>query len=207
MDKIRFFLFGNVGFLALTLLLSGCTQQIVAPPTGVPPLTYVIDPSVQPVPNIIPDQGKGPRPLAAVVDDKGVRSVFVADEVLLLPKDQTALQDFLTRYKGVIIGDTSVPLPPPGVQARQSSSPPKWYLIRLDPAQFSLKNFVTDAALMGVHGASKISSDNGAKLLALVAHERAGGTEVSVNFAAQSYGYLYSTTEQADDSGVSDAFK
>src|SRR5262249_28874241 len=50
-------------------------------------------------------------------------------------------------------------------------------------------------------------SEQAARLTALVASEVAAGSRVSLNFVSEGHAFLYSTAEQRDLNGVSDAFK
>ena len=68
------------------------------------------------MPTTVPDDGKrGPRPVAAIRDDAGVVTEFFANEVVIVPKSQSELDQFVAKYKGTIIGDNRVPAPPPSL--------------------------------------------------------------------------------------------
>ncbi len=160
-------------------------------------VTHTIDPSILTGPTELPDAGYGPRPLAAVADAQGVVSRFVANQVIFAgsPSDASA---FATKYSGVIVMQSPVDNLPSKV------SP--FSLIRVDPSQFSANNLDSDSAKMGVRGASKFSSNEGAQLAAFVASQLAAGQRVVLNFVSESQDYLWSTTEEADRNGVSNAF-
>src|SRR5208282_2620321 len=58
---------------------TGLVQRLFKPPV------YAVDSSVKPFQALIPDMGRGPRPLAAFQDSEGVTSTFVANEVIYTP--------------------------------------------------------------------------------------------------------------------------
>lgn len=197
----------RIWLLSLTLVLLGCGTQR----TQTPSFTYTVDPTVQPSPSTIPDGPQGPRPLAAAVDEKGLKSTFVINEVLLSPKSQSELQDFLNRYGGVVLSNNAVPAPPPGsgIILDPKYAQPTEYLIKIDPAKLDLTNFKADAEKAGLGGTFKISSDGGAKLLALVAHELAGGQGATANFVGQGDApgdTVLLKTKESSDGSSDDAF-
>lgn len=176
---------------------------------GAKPFAYSVDTTIRPQPESIEDLGQGSRPLAVAVDDDGIASTFVANEVQIAPKDRAEFEAFLLRYGGEVVGTNAIPEPPPGVERRDISSAADetWYLVKLDPSAFGLQNLAADAARLDIGGRHRFSSEAAARMIALVAHERLAGAAVDLNFVAQSQGYLYSTTEQRDWAGVSDAFR
>lgn len=177
--------------------LRACMQQGLAYCTsGGSPLTYKIDPGIAPPDANLPDG----RPLAAVRDANGTRSVFVANEVVVAPRDRAELDALLARTKGVVTADNTVPPPPAGMTLRSPDTGPTEYLVRVDPSGFALSKFAADAARAGIGGSVAISSDVAARLLALATHERAGGLKVTPNFVSEG-AYLSSTQEHADGKG------
>ncbi|HKM49863.1 MAG TPA: S8 family serine peptidase [Candidatus Bathyarchaeia archaeon] len=166
---------------------TGLIQQFLFKPSG-----YNVDSSVKPFQDVIPDMGRGPRPLAAFQDSKGHITTFVANEVIYTPSSPSDLSAFLTRYNGKVIGNSSIPPPPPGVKAVTGVGlRPISYTIRLDPSTFNLQNFASDAKSQGFNETVKFSSDNAAKLLALVLHEQANGAKISLNLVTQPQDYIY----------------
>lgn len=189
--------------LSLILLLAACARGPSAS------FNYTVDPTVQPDPSTIPDGPQGPRPLAAVVDDKSLKSTFVVNEVLLSPKSQSELQDFLNRYGGAVLANNAVPTPPAdsGITLDPKYTQPTEYLIKVDPARLSLANFKADAERGGLGGSFRISSEDGAKLLALVAHELAGGRGASPNFVGKADAPGDTVLLKTDEGSGNDAFK
>ncbi|GEM85557.1 S8/S53 family peptidase [Meiothermus granaticius] len=170
-------------WILLLALLAACGRN--SPPNVT--FNYTVDPTVQPEPTSLPDGPQGPRPLAAAVDEKGLKSTFVINEVLFSPKSQSELQDFLNHYGGVILSNNTVPAPPPGsgIVLDPKYTQPTEYLVKIDPSKLDVSTFKADAEKAGLGGTFKISSDGGAKLLALVAHELAGGKGATANFVGQ----------------------
>src|SRR5262249_29068917 len=120
--------------------------------------------------------------------------------------DRAQLDAFVRQVKGTILGDDSLPPPPPGVATRAMNTGATQYLVRVDPSRFPLGSFLVDAAATGIGGAVIISDDAAARLLALTTHARAGGVHVTPNFVAES-AYLGSTQEDPDGKGgYTDAF-
>lgn len=191
--------------LFLILALAACTRGPGAPGAS---FNYSIDPTVQPDPATLPDGPQGPRPLAAVVDEKNLKSTFVVNEVLFSPKSQAELQDFLSRYNGVVLADNAVPVPPAGsgITLDPKYAQPTEYLIKIDPTKLSLASFKADAEKAGLGGSFQISSEDGAKLLALVAHELAGGRGASPNFAGKADAPGDTVLLKTDEGSGNDAF-
>lgn len=189
--------------LGLGILVS-CQQ-----PRSTEAFSYAIDPSLAPAGGAIPDQGKGPRPLAAVEDKNGVVSLFIANEIVLSPKNQTELDTFLARYGGTVLETDAVPNPPPelGITLEPADTQPTEYVIRLDPSNFPLTNFKADAEARGFQGTRKISSENAARLMALALAELRAGRGASLNFVYQpAASMLFGTEEAPSGSGFLDAF-
>jgi|GEM_PF-3755200 len=154
------------------------------------------------------DAGRGPRPLAAVADQEGIVSRFIANELIFTgaAADLTAL---LRKYRGKVIA--SIPPAPVGAERRAATgsltAPQPSAVVRLDSSHVSLQDLDTDAATVGLRGQATFSSQQGARLAALALAEEATGAKVALNFVSEGHDYLYSTAEQADASGVSDAFQ
>jgi len=51
--------------------------------------------------------------VAASRDGDGVQSEFLESIVLVRPKNAADLQAFLARYDGTVVGDDTIPEPPP----------------------------------------------------------------------------------------------
>lgn len=146
------------------------------------PLNVTVDPAVQPTRAAL-----GTRPLAVVQDAARVRSTFIANEVMLTPRNASELSAFLTRTGGRVVADTSAPALVPGAAYPAGLTPPPVaYVIQLDPSRYPLTNLAADARAVGWGGDTRTSSDAATRLLALAAHERASGLAVDLNFVHES---------------------
>jgi hypothetical protein len=200
MGKRRLFLF----ILAVGSLLS-CRRPTR---TTVDPLVITIDPAVAPVPTAVPDDGKhGPRPIAAIRNEAGVITEFFANEVVIVPKSQSELDQFVAKYKGKIIGDNSVPTPPPalGKTLEPADAKATEYAVPIDPSGVDYNDF-TALAGRKVGGKFTLSSEDAARLLAVTVRESANGLSVSPNFSQTSHAVLRATQEQPIGAGFADAF-
>jgi Subtilase family len=169
-----------------------------------PPLEYGIDGSIAPLPATVGDGKGGTRPLAAVKDEQGTVSKFVENEIVIAPKDSAELDDFVKRYGATVLGDNTVPTPPPelGLTPDPSVMKATEYLVQLDPSKFDLASFVADAHAANVGGKVTISSESAAKLLAIAVHETAAGLTVSPNFVFDAQGVLTTTQEAGGLDGL-----
>jgi hypothetical protein len=170
------------------------------------PAQVTVDASVVPFQESLPDAGYGVRHLAAV-RDKAHLMTFVADEVLFTPKDPSDLTAFLKRYGGKVVNNGSVPAPPPElaphVAARGAlkSKPPVTYTVQLNPSSFDPAAIAKDAHAQGLAiEALRFGTNPGARLFALVLHERAAGSAISLNFVGQAHQYLATVPKSPDPS-------
>ncbi len=185
--------------LLLTALLIGCRHHGSEPvKLGSTPFSYEIAPSIHPSPDTRADGKGGTVPLAASADEVGVKSQFIANQVLIIPKNQQELDSFLARYSGTIIGTNAVPEPPArlGVVLDPKYKVPAEYLVRVDATSFDPKSFTADATRIGLRGAFKFSSEKGLKLMALITHEKASGHRMRLNYLYEGHGVLLSTQER-----------
>ncbi|HZW91005.1 MAG TPA: hypothetical protein VFF12_18145, partial [Myxococcaceae bacterium] len=81
----------------------------------VPLLVPAVNTAVTPTQPTIPDGHGGTLPVADSRDEHGIRSEFVVGQILVRPRSQSALTSFLQRYGGTVVGDNSVPEPPPNL--------------------------------------------------------------------------------------------
>ncbi|GIW25812.1 S8/S53 family peptidase [Meiothermus sp.] len=194
----------HLAWILLLVALAACGR------TNPPSVTfnYTLDPTLQPEPTSIPDGPQGPRPLAAVADAQGNKATFVLDEVIFSPKNQGELQDFLSRYGGTVLSNNAVPAPPPasGITLDPKYAQPTEYLVKIDPTKLDVSTFKADAEKAGLGGTFKISSDGGAKLLALIARALANGQGASANFVGQGDAPGDTVLLQTNEGGSNNAF-
>ena len=162
---------------------------------------YVVNSTVIPLQPALPDNGRGIRPLAAA-KEQGHVATYVANEVIYTPKDQADLADFLRRYGGVVVHDSSIPDTPPGLTRRVTAARPTTYTIRLNPSAFDPSKMKDDAAKAGVTiEGLRVSSDDAAKLLAIVFRERSNGTKIMLNLISlPQAAYIYQLPKDSQDS-------
>jgi len=166
--------------------------------------TYEISSEVIPPILILPTADGGSTVVEAYQDEKGVRTDFVADEVVISPENQAELDQFLSDYGGTIIDDNSVPEPPALLKAQvrvpkdgfQATS----YTVRVTKFP-DLANFEADASRRGMKGKYLFSSEDGVKLMALTSRARARGLRVHPNFVCLGNDMLHATEEQPSTGG------
>jgi hypothetical protein len=150
------------------------TTSVTVAVAPVPPSTVTVDTGIQPKSAPLPTLDGQPRPLAAMVDAKGMQTDFVQNEVLFTTDDSAALNAFLTRWKGTVLRTLN---PPPGLNLKPT------HVIRVDASAADTNTMPTD--LQSIDPSSrtdlKISSLDGHRLLALTARERVQGAKIGVN--------------------------
>lgn len=184
-----------LGAAAVAWTLSGCGQSSSSGPST-EPSRYAIEPSIDDGPANLADAGLGPIPVAAVADDHGTVSRFVANEVLL-KGGPTELAAFQQRHSATVLSSTPISIP----QLETTL-----YRIRVDASGASLNDLPSTLSKAGLGGLTTFSSTQGAQIAALVLGEMAQGTSgVALNFVSEGH-LLTSTSEEADANGVADAF-
>jgi hypothetical protein len=119
---------------------------------------------------------------------------FVANELLFTPGGPGELADLLNRYGGIVVNDGSLLAPPSELRDAAAgrayiASEPRTYTIRLDPSHYNTQNTLDYAHKQGLALETvRFSSENAARLLAIVLQERANGSKVSLNLVSQAHG-------------------
>ncbi len=192
----------SVVLLLLGLALGGCAEDTTAGRDEVPVNVSVeIDETVQPVLESLEAFEDGaPRPLAAVADEDGSVSCFVANE-LLVSGGPDGIDDFVQRYEGEILlsidpATEGVPDLPPMALVRVKTEAVDDSGLAAD-----LRDVAQNKGLLGT-GQLRISSHDGARLLAAAYAELREGLEVSVNYVAEPVAIPGSTEECPLDGGV-----
>lgn len=151
-----------------------------------PPFTYSIDPASTPDPASLPGlTDDRPRPLATITDPDGRAATFVANEIIVQTDDTDALNEIVRRYDGEILLEIDA-------AAQGISGLPRTYLIRVNVATADLARLEEDLnALDGgaegrATGAHRISSEDGARLLAIAGAEARDGHTIGVNWVGES---------------------
>ena len=201
--------------LVLCVLVSGSVTGADEPnqpglagqaPAATVVATHVIDPNVYSGPRKITEAIRGSRPLAAMVDRSGVKSIFVSNEVIVRAPLANAVA-FAKTYSGSIVRTIGPSTPAPGQPKALVSKAftPLAFVVRVNPSAMSLAKLDINSGKLGFNGLSKYSSKEGAQLAALIFQETVKKNKVSFNFTSVSH-VLTSTAEQRDQNGVSDAF-
>jgi hypothetical protein len=173
------------------------------------PFAFEIDPTIHPDPDTTGDGRGGTLPLAASKDEQGVRSEFIANQVLIVPRNQAELDGFLARTGGTVVEDDTIPAPPAelGITLTDAQRKATTYTVRLDPSAFPLNTFGADAAAAGLEGKAVLSSETAARLMALSVREVAAGRAVGLNYFDRPDAVMLRTEERPDGAGgFSDAF-
>ena len=135
--------------------------------------TYTIDQSLTPsVPSLEGLDGGSPRPLAVIAGPTGKRTEIVANEVILHPRSQQELDDFRAKYGAIIVRDGSPLIIDPPPSPPTPIEPSGWVLLRIDPSRSELGDLQRSLAAGPLSGQYRFSSDDAARLIALIAREK-----------------------------------
>ncbi len=122
-----------------------------------------------------------PPPLAVVRDPGGHRYTFALDQVVLRPRSKAVLRGFLAQYGGTVLSDGT----PRPARKRGKPAPPRGaYLVRVDPRRSPLDDLAASMRSAHLAGRYAFSSEDAARIVALVARERRG-TDISLNPSLQ----------------------
>lgn len=177
--------------------------------TATEPFTYAIDPAVGDGIPAERESDRGNRPLTAAADRDGVVSVFVANEVVLAGVTPVEVDEFVSRHGGVVIETDAIPDPPAhlDIPLSDADKAPTEYVVRVDPSDFSLDDFIRDSEAAGFEGDRTFASETGARLSALIASEIRNGINASPNYVFLPDGeMLFGTQEHPQGMGFLDAF-
>ena len=120
--------------------------------------TIVIDESIIPsVSELAGLNGGPPRPVGVAVEPDGKRTEFVVNEVTFMARSEQELNEFLAEYDGVIVRDGAPEALP--------------YLIQVDLTKTSWDDLGPNLAKVKDQGTFTFSSEQAAKLAALVLRE------------------------------------
>src|SRR5438105_6447272 len=116
------------------------------------------------------DARGNPRPVAASVDDQNIETDLVETFVLIRPKSDADLQNFLTRYDGVVISDDTIPQPPRslGMTLTDDQRKPTEYVVQINTAKANLDALSDNAAAAGLSGTMQFSTQAALETFAAV---------------------------------------
>lgn len=161
--------------------------------------SYEVSPDVMPTVLVVPTPDGGSTVVEAYQDEKGVRTDFVSDEIVITPRSQAELDQFLADYGGTIIYDNSVPEPPAILKDRvrmpKDGLGATSYTVRVTKFP-DLEDFASDAQRRGMRGKYLFSSEDGIALIGLAARAYARGLRVQPNFVCIGHEMLHYTQEQ-----------
>lgn len=158
---------------------------------------YEISSDIKPQASSLPDPMGGPDlPVAAYADEKGVVTDFVANEVIISPRSEEELNLFLAENGGTVVGDDSVPQPPPelGITMPPEYAVPTEYTVRVTLFP-DTTTFQSDSWLRGVRGFYRFSSEEAVKLMALATQASLSGMKVMPNWVYYGDDMLHETRE------------
>jgi hypothetical protein len=142
-----------------------------------------VDPKVAPAEATILSHGN-PEAVAASRDGDGVQSEFLESIVLVRPKNAADLQAFLARYDGTVVGDDTIPEPPPelGITLTAGERKPTQFKVRINLAKANAEGMSANAAAAGLRGRLAFSSDAGLRTVACILDASAAGFRVSGDY-------------------------
>jgi serine protease len=169
---------------ALTIAAAGLAAAVISiapaahaddgPADG--PLSFAVDRTVRPQDDTHLVDGR-PQPVASVADSFGHQGDFVADELVVVTNDDHELDELLARRHGEVL--ETVDPSSSGLEGLR-----RRHLVRIDTGGVETDDLERNAAALapGVGGLQRVSSDQGLRLLAAAAAEKAGGLDIGVNW-------------------------
>lgn len=198
--------------LAAVLVMAACGGPPTGPPTDdAPPsatVSITIDESIEPYQASLPGFEEGTtRPLAAMRDDDGEITSFVANEVLVVTDDPGEIDALIDAYGAEVILSVEPP-------ATLADDLPTAYVLRIDPPATDLEALAralealaeADDAYGDAH--LTFSSERAAGLFGIASAERLAGRNVGLGILGTS-GAIPGSTEEAPlaGGGFADAYQ
>lgn len=121
----------------------------------------------------------GPRPIGYVVGPQGEPVPFVTNELVVVLEDLAAVNRLAKRLRGRVLLSSA--------PSKQSGAP-RTHLVQVNPTSVSVASLGPDLAeLSDGPGALRVSSRQGAQLLAIAAREAVNGLTVGINWIGEPY--------------------
>lgn len=170
-------LFRNTSIAALLLLLPACVSGEIGG------FEASVDSTLRPAVQSVPDATGGSQPVAASRDAQGIQSDFVEGRVVVRPRSQTALQEFLDRYGGTIVSDNTIPLPPAelGITLTDEERKPTEFVVAVSLDGTALSELRANARSAGLSQDITFSSAAGLETFARVLEARADGFDAALD--------------------------
>jgi len=135
--------------------------------------TFVIDPKLGNIKEVLPGlDGGPPRSIAVVVDPTQQLTEVVANEILIHPRDEKELDVFVSRYGGKILRDGMPVVPPNLPKGHPPIESDGWYLVRIDPSLSPLDDLEKSLGAGKPDGEYRFSTEDAARLFALLLREQ-----------------------------------
>ncbi len=167
---------------------------VTRPADALAELEITVDTTIVPENASLPPlkPGDPPRPLAAVVDERGNKAEFVENELILVSDDLEAVEDFVDRWNGELLLTVD--------PTNSGAEMPKMHLIRIDTSLGDTSQLEADILEIDpdARGENAVSTDAGLHLISANASEAAGGAMVGMNWVGRSESLESRSTQEAD---------
>jgi hypothetical protein len=156
--------------LVASVLSIAITAAAEAAPLPPPPPRFEVDTGLRPEP-------RGSRLLARVVDGSGTAADFAADELVVTSSNPAVAKEIAGRWRGHVMRAVQAPSHDTTVHA----------LVKIDPTGADLLRLPARVrGLSGVAGTTtRVSSEQGLRLIAAAAEEASAGHTVGLNWMAR----------------------
>ena len=194
------------GMLACAVAASAQIEKRVPVPAPPPAFHYAIDPTIVKEARTYHEVAdRQEHAVAHVRDDKGSISSFVEDE-LVVRDDPAEVALLVSKYHAKVLRQITVNLMSPDGKPLGAAKTRPRTVLQLDATEAALALEDT-LKKTDVRGAHTFTTQKSANLAAIMANEQAAGHAVQLNFLMHNTDFPTSTTEQADQNGVSNAFQ
>jgi hypothetical protein len=168
--------------LSVLLLISMWPSALAQPEA----FSYRIEPGLAPAVDYLPATGGvgDPRPVGAVLEPDGVQGDYVVNEVILYDPSVAELAAFTETYEAEIVFGGSLPSDPgnlPPDKLRPGYATIDDYLLRVNLDLADLSQFEFWMEQLDYHGEYAFSSDEAMRVVAIMAKERLGDLDISLN--------------------------
>jgi hypothetical protein len=158
-------------------------QQQTAAQTA--PFSYVIDSTIAPREAIEARTGQPAPRIGTVFDPKGIRQDFVVDEIIIHPRSNSELRQFLRTYNATVVDDGKLPALPPAVRPRGGDASRTenagFVVVKVDLTRAPLSRMANNARRLKLTGRFRYSSEESARLTAIIMEERVRGRRLGID--------------------------